>query len=268
MDPEKRIVPEKHISYLLEEDTISERTIETKKLLHNSPNKLHHVAHKWMGHSGLDPMARVIIHHIPSVPKKIHTPHSHWTEKHSHTSEHSTNTHEEVYHEATASHTPHAHSEHATWHVHNEHHDDHHGLYESHHWHHDHSGHEHGWHSHGHHANPFSSFVSTGHWFGDQWAYIFGMIGRIIGEIVGYVLKALVVALIFGPTRTIILVTLVCALLNNSMDINIPIWISAGIAGIIHLIFTSINKMSGWGHWGGHGEWWGHGGHGGDHGHH
>jgi hypothetical protein len=70
MDPDKRIVPENHISYLLEEDTLSERTIEVKKLLHESPKKIHHVAHSWMGHSGLNPMARVIIHHVPSLPKK------------------------------------------------------------------------------------------------------------------------------------------------------------------------------------------------------
>ncbi len=70
MDPDKRIVPEKHISYLLEEDHLSERTIEVKKLLQESPSRIHRVAHTWMGHSGLNPLARVIIHHIPEIPRK------------------------------------------------------------------------------------------------------------------------------------------------------------------------------------------------------
>ena len=94
MNADRRIVPEKHISYLLEEDTLSERTIEVKKLLHDSPDKIHHVAHTWMGHSGLNPMARVIIHHIPEVPKRKLSKQS----KDSHSLHEKTDHHHDVHH--------------------------------------------------------------------------------------------------------------------------------------------------------------------------
>ncbi|MEI6711522.1 MAG: hypothetical protein WCK88_05010 [bacterium] len=123
MNADRRIVPEKHISYLLEEDTISERTIEVKKLLHDSPEKIHHVAHTWMGHNGLNPMARVIIHHIPEVPKKSHSHHREDTHSiHHDTSVHHANTHHDSHHrhedshrlhdEYKDTHSPHEHSSH------------------------------------------------------------------------------------------------------------------------------------------------------------
>jgi hypothetical protein len=99
--------------------------------------------------------------------------------------------------------------------------------------------------------------MSSGHWCGEQWARIFAMVGRIIGEIVGYILKALVVAILFWPTRTALLVFFTSIFLNNTLDTSLPIWIAASIAGIIHLIFTGIGMIGGswghgeWGHWGG-----------------
>ena len=39
--------------------------------------------------------------------------------------------------------------------------------------------------------------MSTGHWFGDQGAFIFGMIGRLIGEVLGYILKLMGLMMFF-----------------------------------------------------------------------
>lgn len=63
---------------------------------------------------------------------------------------------------------------------------------------------------HGHeHKNGFASFVHTGHWCGEHGEHIFGMLGRLIGEIVGYCARLLIVIMLFGPTRTGLLVIVV-----------------------------------------------------------
>ncbi len=103
--------------------------------------------------------------------------------------------------------------------------------------------------------------MSTGHWFGDQGAYIFGVFGRILGEIIGYIAKLIVVLMLFGPSRTGLLVLLAAYLLNTFADLGLPIWISAGSLMLIHLILSGINQIAGGG--GGHG---GHESHGGGHG--
>gem|GEM_PF-3048721 len=46
---------------------------------------------------------------------------------------------------------------------------------------------------------------------------------RIVGEIVGYIIKAIIVAILFGPSRTIILVLFVSIFLNNTMGTSLPI---------------------------------------------
>jgi hypothetical protein len=102
--------------------------------------------------------------------------------------------------------------------------------------------------------------MSSGYWCGQQWARIFAMLGRIVWEIVGYIVKTLMVAMLFWPTRTALLVFFISIFFNNTMNTSLPIWISAGIAGIIHLIFTGLGMIGGGGG-GGHGGGEGHGHH-------
>ena len=70
-----------------------------------------------------------------------------------------------------------------------------------------------------------------------------------MGEIIGYILKMAAIILIFGPTRTILLIFLIGILLNVNLTTTLPVWTMAGVAGVIHLIFTIMNKIIG-----GHGE--------------
>ncbi len=78
MNADRRVVPSHHVTSVLAEDTLSERTLEVKQTLKQSPNKVHNVAHKWLLHDGINPLARVIIQNVERVPratpiKKIHT---------------------------------------------------------------------------------------------------------------------------------------------------------------------------------------------------
>ena len=70
MNADRRIVPSHHVSSVLAEDTLSERTLEVKQTLKHSPNKIHHAAHKWIAHDGINPLARVIIQNVERVPRK------------------------------------------------------------------------------------------------------------------------------------------------------------------------------------------------------
>lgn len=287
MNADRRIVPEKHISYLLEEEHIPERTKAIKHKLIRSPKKIDKVADHWVESTGINSLARVMLKNVSQVPR-AHTTVLKETTKHSHKATtvatppaaHAVhqiswdmNHHaaHDDHHGAVAHHTPdHSHHEphasHHAEHSHWDHHDTHwHGHHDDH-WH---GGHWHGSHGnshwHGHHGGHFSSFTSSWHWCGRQWARIFAMIGRIIWEIVGYIIKTFIVAILFWPTRTALLVLFISIFLNTTMDTSLPIWIAASIAGIIHLIFTGIGMISSsWGHW----EWGHGGGHWGGHGHH
>ncbi len=78
MNADRRVVPSHHVTSVLAEESLSERTLEVKQTLKHSPNKVHKVAHKWLLHDGINPMARVIIQNVERVPKttpikKIHT---------------------------------------------------------------------------------------------------------------------------------------------------------------------------------------------------
>gem|GEM_PF-2650332 len=51
MNTDARIVSKQHISSVLKEGQTSDRTIEVKKQLQNSPNKLHNVVYAWIDES-------------------------------------------------------------------------------------------------------------------------------------------------------------------------------------------------------------------------
>jgi hypothetical protein len=75
MNTDRRIVPEKHVSSVLAEEHIWERTAEIKNTLKESGNKLDNVAHKWIEHGGMNPLARVMMKNVHGVPqKKSQTP--------------------------------------------------------------------------------------------------------------------------------------------------------------------------------------------------
>ncbi len=48
MNADRRIVPENHVSYLLEEDRVLERTQKVKNSLGHSQKKIDRVADKWI----------------------------------------------------------------------------------------------------------------------------------------------------------------------------------------------------------------------------
>ncbi len=285
MNADRRIVPEKHLSYLLEEDRILERTQKVKHSLGHSHKRIDRVADKWIEWTGINSLARVILKNVDSIPviarhtvanihshpspvQDTHVSHLAVTHASHHTAADSLPVTKTEIHHGHDTHTAHStHTEHVTHGHHNEQHAEHHADSHEHHvghgGNHDDHGHHGGGHEHwSHHGGHFSTFVSSGHWCGGQWARIFAMIGRIFGEIIGYIIKALILAVLFWPTRTTILVFLISTFLNTTMNTSLPVWIAAGIAGIIHLIFTGIDKING--------GWWGHGeSHwGGWHGHH
>jgi len=238
MNADRRVVPSHHVTSVLAEESLSERTLEVKQTLKQSPNKVHNVADKWLLHDGINPLARVIIQNVAHVPRtapvrKIHTTVHHREELTHHDNNHINKTHG---HEAHGGH----------WH-------DAHGH-----------GHEaHGGHGH---TGGLASFVSTWHWFGDHGAFIFGMIGRGLGEFIGYTLKLLAVLMIFGPTRTAIITMIVIILLNIYAGTSLSVWLGAGALLVIHGIFSMIGHYSGWGGHESHGGGWhshddhGHGG--------
>jgi hypothetical protein len=102
-----------------------------------------------------------------------------------------------------------------------------------------------------------------GHRCGEYWQHIFGLLGRLLGEIVGYCARLLVIIMLFWPTRTALLIVVVGYIINTLAETELPI-IGLWIAWLlIHLIFYAIGQISGgWGeHGGGHGGWSEHGGH-------
>jgi len=123
----------------------------------------------------MNPLARVMMKNVHGVPqKKSQTPvysalgheahHGHDAHGHGHEAHHGHDAHGHG-HEAHHGHDAHGHG-----------HEAHHG--------HDAHGHGHEAH-HGHeHKSGMASFVSTGHWYGERGQHIFGLFGRLLGEIV------------------------------------------------------------------------------------
>lgn len=68
MEPDKRIVPEKRLSYLLEEEHIAERTKAVKHRLIRSPKKIDKVADHWVEKTGINSLARVMLNNVEKVP--------------------------------------------------------------------------------------------------------------------------------------------------------------------------------------------------------
>ncbi len=71
------------------------------------------------------------------------------------------------------------------------------------------------------------------------------MIGRGLGEFIGYTLKLFAVLMIFGPTRTAILTMIAIVLLNIYAGTSLSVWLGAGSLLIIHGIFSIIGHLSG-----------------------
>ncbi len=115
---------------------------------------------------------------------------------------------------------------------------------------------------HEHHGGHFSTFSSSGNWFWEQSAHLFGLFGRIFWEFLGYFFKLFVIIMIFWPTRTAFLILWGGFFLNTVVNTSIPVFITASIAGVIHGIFLGIHKIGGWWEhshgWHGHGGWHGH----------
>lgn len=74
MNTDRRVVPAHHVTSVLAEESISERTITMRETLGNSRIKLDQVAHKWSKNDGMNSLSRVIIMYIGKIPKKHHTP--------------------------------------------------------------------------------------------------------------------------------------------------------------------------------------------------
>jgi hypothetical protein len=85
------------------------------------------------------------------------------------------------------------------------------------------------------------------------------MLGRLLWEIVGYCARLLIVIMLFGPTRTGLLVIIVGYLSNTLMETNLPLLGLGWAALIVHLILHGIGQIAGGGgeHGGGHGGWHG-----------
>lgn len=83
MNADRRIVPEKHISYLLEEEHIPERTKAIKHRLIRSPKRIDKVADHWVESTGINSLARVMLKNVSQVPRTHATSHKETT-KHSH----------------------------------------------------------------------------------------------------------------------------------------------------------------------------------------
>jgi len=82
MDPDKRIVPEQRVTYLLEEEHIAERTKIIKHNLIRSKKKIDKVADHWVSTAGINSLARVMLKNVEKIPHSHHTPtHIHHTPK-------------------------------------------------------------------------------------------------------------------------------------------------------------------------------------------
>lgn len=75
MNADRRVVPEKRVSYLLEEEHISERTKAVKHTLIRSPKKIDKVADHWVEKSGINSLARVMLKNVDQVPRTQSTLH-------------------------------------------------------------------------------------------------------------------------------------------------------------------------------------------------
>ena len=84
MNADRRIVPEKHISYLLEEEHMPERTKAVKHRLIRSPKKIDKVADHWIEPTGINSLARVMLKNVSQVPHTHTAPHKEKAQ-HSHT---------------------------------------------------------------------------------------------------------------------------------------------------------------------------------------
>jgi hypothetical protein len=108
------------------------------------------------------------------------------------------------------------------------------------------------------------------------------MFGRLVGTLLDYTLKLAAILLLFGPTRTAILIALLVGLINQFSGTKMPTELLVWLWFVVHLIFSGMGKLAhsngehsgGWhwhghddhGHGGGHGEGHGHGDHGHGHG--
>jgi hypothetical protein len=70
------------------------------------------------------------------------------------------------------------------------------------------------------------------------------MLGRLLGEIVGYCARLLIVIMLFGPTRTGLLVIVVGYLSNTIMETNLPLLGLGGAALLVHLILHGIGQIA------------------------
>jgi hypothetical protein len=85
MNADRRIVPSQHVSSVLAEEHISERTLGMKYMLEQSDKKLDKIANKWTAHDGINSLSRVMLQNVSRVPvqlspiKKViqHTPSNH-----------------------------------------------------------------------------------------------------------------------------------------------------------------------------------------------
>lgn len=119
-------------------------------------------------------------------------------------------------------------------------------------------GHDHE-HKHDHHDNHAHVSESEHH---DSRLNIFlAIIIEILRKIGGYLLNLLALILIFGPTRTALLTSLIVVGINIYFEATLPVGIITGIMLVTHLVFSAATRLAQSNGEGGHG-------HGGDeHGH-
>jgi hypothetical protein len=70
MNADRRIVPSHHVTSVLAEENISERTLGMKYMLERSDKKLDKIANKWTAHDGINSLSRVMLQNVGRVPVK------------------------------------------------------------------------------------------------------------------------------------------------------------------------------------------------------
>lgn len=220
MNADWRIVPSHYVNTVLAEEHATERTLTTKNTLQHSGKKIDKVANKWMEYNGINCLARVMLKNIGKVPAPI---------RHKNHTDSQTWSH---HHEKHASHHQVKHHE-----AHNITHDDH--------WHESRNGHS-------HHVDENHSH--------NRGAFMLGILNTIVSEIFGYLFKAVMVLIIFAPTRTACALFLVVVGMNAYFDMSLPSFTIAGVALVVHIIFAGATRLAQSN--GEHGGW--HADHGGD----
>lgn len=69
MNADRRIVPEKHISSLLEDEHIWQRSKAVKHALIRSPKIIDKVAERWVDNSGINCLTRVLLNNYKKIPR-------------------------------------------------------------------------------------------------------------------------------------------------------------------------------------------------------